>query len=165
MLDYRRSPYAIDLDDYKSELMTHLSETWKLAQGNIKTAQTRQKSHYDKKAHDVNLKVGDRVMVLMPAEAQGKKRKLARPFHGPFHVVTVTPTNAEVRLVDDPKAASIFVALDRVRLCYPEQSDQTWTGQRRRRTTRSKPSPPGPIPSAPPVRSGPITRSMARAAV
>ena len=35
---------------------------------------------------DVNLKVGDRVMVLMPAEAKRKKRKPASLFHGPFSV-------------------------------------------------------------------------------
>ena len=51
----------------------------------------------------MNLKVGDRVVVLMPSAAKGEKRKLARPFHGPFRVLSVTSTNAEVRLVDDPK--------------------------------------------------------------
>ena len=42
---------------------------------------------------------------------------------------TVAPTNAEVRLVGDPKAASIFVALDGVNLCYSEQGDVIWTGK------------------------------------
>lgn len=84
VLTYQRSPYTIDINDYKSELMTHLSQAWKLAQENIKVAQSHQKMQYDKKARDVPLKVGDRVMVLMPAEATGEKRKLARPFHGPF---------------------------------------------------------------------------------
>ena len=56
--------------------------------------------------------------MLIPTEAKGEKRKLARPFHGPFQVLTITPTNAKVRLVDDPKAAPIFVARDRVCLCY-----------------------------------------------
>ena len=133
VLTSRKSLYAVDIDDYKSELIVNLSQAWKLAQGNIKIAQEHQKSQYDKKSRDVNLEVGDRVMVLMPAEAKGEKRKLARPFHGPFRVLTVTPTNAELRLVDDPKAAPIFVALDRVRLCYPEQGDVTWTGKAKRR--------------------------------
>lgn len=54
-------------------------------------------------------------MLLMPADAQGQKRKLAQPFHGHLCVVTVTPTNTEVRLVNDPKATPIFVALERIR--------------------------------------------------
>ncbi len=63
-------------------------------------------------------------MVQMPSECQGKDWKLARPFHGPYRVLQVTPTNVEVRLVDQPKSDSIFVALERVRRCYPEQGDQ-----------------------------------------
>ena len=144
--------------------MVHLSQAWKLAQNNIKIAQELQKTQYDKKTRDTNLKVGDWVMVLMPTEAKGEKRKLARPFHGPFQVLTVTPTNAEVRLVDDPKAAPIFVALDRVRLCYPEQGDVTWTGKTKRRAvTHSKESDSDRTPSTPHVRTGPVTRSMTRA--
>jgi hypothetical protein len=142
VLTYQRSPYTIDTNDYKSEMMTSLSQAWKLAQENIKIAQKHQKTHYDKKTRETHLKVGDWVMVLMPSEAKGEKRKLARPFRGPFRVLTVTPTNAEVRLVDDPKAAPIFVALDRVRICYPEQTDVTWTGRSKRRmvTPSKKPN-------------------------
>ena len=41
--------------------------------------------------------------------------------------------------MDDPKAAPVFVALDRVRLCYREYTDVTWMGRfRRRAVTRSK---------------------------
>ncbi len=56
------------------------------------------------------------------------KGKLARPFHGPFRVLSLTPTNAEVRLVDEPKSQSIFVSLNRVRKCYEELPDQSWRG-------------------------------------
>ena len=63
---------------------------------------------YVKKARDVPLRIGIQVMVLMPAEATGDKRKLARPFHGPFRMLTVTPTNAEVRLASDPKATPLL---------------------------------------------------------
>ena len=102
----------------------------------------------------------------MPTETKGEKRKLARPFHGPFRVLTVTPTNAEVRLVNDPTAASIFVALDRVRLCYPEQADITWTGRSRRKTAaRSKRTVSDSAPSTPCICTGPVTRSMTRAIV
>ncbi len=59
-------------------------------------------------------------MILMPGEVKGKAWKLARPFHGPYRILSLTPNNAEVVLVDRPKDSSIFVSLDRVRLYYPE---------------------------------------------
>ena len=46
-------------------MTTSLSKTWKLAQENLRAVQKHQKSQYNKKTGDVNLKVGDRVMVLM----------------------------------------------------------------------------------------------------
>ena len=58
-------------------------------------------------------------MVHMPGEVKGKSWK-SRPFHGPYHVLLLTPTNAEVRLVDCPTSESIFVALNRVCVCYDE---------------------------------------------
>ena len=48
--------------------------------------------------------------------------------HGPYRVLSVTPTNVEARLVDHPDADPIFVAVSRVRPCYPELSNLTWTG-------------------------------------
>ena len=48
----------------------------------------------------VDLQVGERVMVQMPSGTLSQERKLARPLHGPYRVLAVTPTNAEVRLVD-----------------------------------------------------------------
>ena len=75
------------------------------------------------------MKVGDRVMVHMPGSIKGKAWKLVRPFHGPYRVLSVTPTNAEVQLVDRPGADAIFVSLSRVRPCYLEISDVSWEWQ------------------------------------
>ena len=98
----------------------------------------KQKAQYNKSAQEPKVRVGDRVMVHMPGELKGKDHKLARPYHGPYCVLKVTSNNAEVVLVDQPKVSSIFVALNRVRLCYPEQTDETWTGARKRRKRRGK---------------------------
>ncbi len=70
----------MDLDEYKEEFFNHMFHAWKLALENIQKAQVTQKKSYDKKAKEVDLKVGERVMVLMPSETQGKNWKLARPF-------------------------------------------------------------------------------------
>ena len=112
-------------------------------------------------------------MVYMPSE-----RKLARPYHGPYRVLKVTPTNAEVSLIDRPREPSIFVSLSRVRQCYEEMENKSWTGPRKKRKRRSRPAttssktpeelPPEAPETSPeqesmPVNRGPVTRSMARA--
>ena len=81
---------------------------------------------------------GDRVMVFMSAESQGKNWKLSRQFHRPYRVLQVTPTNAEVRLIDRPKDEPIFVALDRIQLCYPEQGDDSWSEHKKCRKHQPK---------------------------
>ena len=58
----------------------------------------------------------------------GKAWKLARPYFGPYRVLTLTPTKAYVQLVHDSKSESIFVALDRIRCCYDEMPDDVWMG-------------------------------------
>ena len=54
-------------------------------------------------------------MVRMPGSRdKGKSWKFVRPYHGPFRVVSITPTNAEVVLVDKSDEDTIFVLLKRV---------------------------------------------------
>ena len=60
--------YTIDLDSYQSELITGLSDAWKVAAENIKAALCCQKRTYDQGASEPNLKVGDQVLVYMPHE-------------------------------------------------------------------------------------------------
>jgi hypothetical protein len=100
---------------------------WKLA---LKDAQQRKKTSVSK---ELDLKVRDRVMVYMPKEKKGKSRKVARPYFGPYRVLKVTPSNVEVRLVDKPAEPSIFVSLDRVRACYQELGDVSWSGKATRK--------------------------------
>ena len=70
-----------NLDDYKTEMVKHMSEAWKLAQENVKHAQKSQKKHYDKGVREHKVKEGDRVFVYMPSAKKGKAHKLAWPFH------------------------------------------------------------------------------------
>ena len=100
-----------------------MSQAWAIAKEKIGNAQQTQKLQFDKTVKMPKLSVGNRVMICMPAEAQGKTRKLARPFHGPYRILSLTSNNAEVVLVEKPNESSIFVALDRIRLCYPELGD------------------------------------------
>ena len=162
VLTSTRSPYAADTDDYKVDLCSDLSTAWKLAKTNIEKAQVAQKSYYDKFSKTVDVKPGDRVMVFMPAERQGKAWKLSRPFHGPYRVLNVTNTNVEVRLVDSPQDESMFVHLNRVRKCNPQQGDAVWTGPSRKRKHKVKSvDAPQKDDSSQPY-TGPTTRSRAK---
>ena len=138
VLSHHRNPYLVDLDEYKEDLLNNMATAWKLASENTKRAQVCQKKSYDKKSQEVDLKVGEQIMVFMPSDCQGKERKLTRPFHGPYHVVAVTSNTAKVRLVDRPNGESICVLLDRVRRCYQEEGNMLWTGPRSSRKKKSK---------------------------
>ena len=164
VLTHVRTPYAVDVSDYKEDILSSLSTAWKLAGDNIKQSQVTQKRQYDRLSKKVSVRPGDRVMVHMPAEAQGKNLKLSRPFHGPYRVLKVTPSNAEVRLVDRPGDEAIFVNLDCIRPCYPEQGDKVWigpAGRRHKRKITNETSNAESI-SPPSNRVGPVTRSMAK---
>ena len=82
-------------------------------------------------------------------------------------MIIVTPTNAEVLLVDDPKAEPIFVSRERIKPCYPELPDVSWTGfpsqgkrEKRQHTSvkNNQNSPYTPVVTY----SGPVTRSRAK---
>ena len=100
-----------------------------------------------KKSKEPKLCVGSRVMVHMQGEVQGK---------------ALTPNNVEVSLIDQPKDQSIFVSLNRIRLCYDEMEDITWTGPKKKRK-QSKHKEQSTVSTQPLTpRKGPTTRSMTR---
>ena len=124
--------------------------------------QTQKVQQYDAKSKEPKLSVGSRVMVHMQGEVQGKAWKLARPFHGPYRVIALTPNNVEVSLIDKPKDQSIFISLNRIRLCYDEMEDTTWTGPKKKRK-QSKREEQSTVSTQPLIsRKGPTTRSMTR---
>ena len=105
-------------------------------------------------------------MVYMPGDVSGKSWKLARPYHGPFRILSVTPTNAEVQLIEKPEEPSLFVALSRLRRCYPEMTDASWTGRKKRNKTNRRvflSSTRDDTKNSSVRREGPVTRSMTRA--
>ena len=153
--------YMVDLEDYRSELTSNLSDAWAIE--NIQKAQAHQKHQYDKHSKEPTLSVGDRVMVYMPHSVSGKAWKLARPFYGSYRILSLTSTNAEV--IDKPDSESIFVALNRVRLCYPELPSKSLSEQKSKRSQTKKPKSEriAAIP-APECTTGQVTRSMSKRA-
>ena len=131
------SRHSFDLGDYKSELVTSMTDAWELARKNIRHAQQKQKRHHDKKATDPKFTVGDRVFVYMPAAKLGKAYKFARPYEGPYRVTALYDNGADVSLIDDPSSPSLRVALDRLRRC-PAQIPSGGGVKKRKRKRRRR---------------------------
>lgn len=90
----------MDLQEYGVELVEKLSSAWAFAKSCVKKAQRKQKVYYDRKMRAPNFAAGERVFLLKPSEKTGKNRKLARPFHGPYRIVSIASNNASIRRVD-----------------------------------------------------------------
>ena len=99
-MDIPTTSYTVDLEDYRTELVTCLDNARKCAKEQIEQSQKKQKLFYDRHSAESTYHSGDRVMVYMPREVTGKDRKLARSYHGPNRIVALTPTNAEVKLIE-----------------------------------------------------------------
>ena len=121
-----KSQEFVDLREYGVELASRMSEAWELARKCVGKAQKRQKATYDRKGRSPNFAVGDRVFLLKPSEKTGEARKFARPYHGPYRIVELSPSNAYIRRVDRPQDDPIFVALQRLRRCPDEIPDEFW---------------------------------------
>ena len=169
VLGTTNAAYLVDMEDYRSEFLLSLAKAQKLALENIRKAQSKQKEFYDRASENPKYRIGDRVMTYMPGDITGKDWKLARPYHGPYRIISLTPTNAEVQLIERPSDPTLFVAISRLRRCYPEiPSDVSWTGRhkkakRKRRSGRVQENSNSQLQNLP-RREGPVTRSMARAA-
>ncbi len=135
-----QTPYATDVEDYRSLLAIGLTEAWKQAQQKIQKAQQKQKRCYDRRAQIRNFTIGDRVMVYMPHEAQGKRRKLGLALPWSFSrggVDAELSNRMSVRPVDHPEKDPFLVNMDRVTRCADEFPDVSWTGSRKRRYRRN----------------------------
>ena len=93
-LDVPLPTYPLDVEDYWAELFVTVKKARELALDSIRKSQEKQQKFYDRKSTSTIFRVGDRVMVFMPSEVTGKNRKLARLYHGPYQVMSITPTNA-----------------------------------------------------------------------
>ena len=122
--------------DYRTELFSTLRKTHALALESIHNAQEKQRKFYNQQSTNSKLQIGDRAMVFMPNETTSKDGKLVRPYHGPYHVVSLTQMSAEVRLIDYLSEPTIFVSIERLRRCYPEQTNDSCLGKKR--TPRKK---------------------------
>ena len=128
----------MELREYGACLHSRMSNAWELARGMVKKAQSRQKKQYDRRSRPPNFAEGDRVFLLKPAEQTGELRKLARPYHGPYRIVTMNTNTASIRRVDRPEDSPVLVALDRLRRCPDEVGDTFWPPDKKAAKSKSR---------------------------
>ena len=118
--------------DYRNQVMLSLSTARELTAKSIQKAQKKYKLIYDRKAAPTHLKVGDWALIKFPAKEVGKLRKLSRPWHGPYRVVSrADPVITAVR-VYSPQDKQIRVHLSRVTPCPSEfPPGYYWYGTKR----------------------------------
>ena len=60
------------------------------------------------------------MFLFVPSIKQGKAHNFARPFRGPYRVVSLYENGADIRPVDRPKQSTISVSLNQLRKCPTE---------------------------------------------
>ena len=124
---------STDVSDYREELMLSLSSARELAATSIQTAQARYKRQYDRNAREANLRLGDWVLIRFPQDESGRWRKLSRPWHGPFRVVSKSDPDVTCVKVYFPQDDKLCVHQSRVCHCPAEfPAGYYWYGGKRK---------------------------------
>ena len=127
-----------DLGSYREELILSLSSARELAVTSIQEAQKSYKAQYDKRARPIEFRLGDWVFVRFPEEETGRKRKLSRPWYGPFRVIARKDPNLTVIKVYFPEDPALTV--HQLRVCVsPDMlpAGFYWYGAKRKSAGRT----------------------------
>ena len=73
---------SLNLLQYVSDFKSRLSKACEAARSNLKSAQSKMKSHYDESAQDRNFEPGDKVLALLPIPG----KPLQARYYGPYTV-------------------------------------------------------------------------------
>ena len=130
--------YPVMETEYGQELARELKQARSVAKQNIDKKQKEQKKYYDQRSKEVELQIGD--LVMLKTE---RRFKLDRSFKGPFVVKSLTSTNAVIQLKDDDTAELLNVSRQRLSRCGPAMAAAIpWVGHctklRRRRRVRNR---------------------------
>ena len=123
---------AVDVSDYREEMILSLSTARDLASKCIQRAQKKYKKHYDQKAAPRPYRVSDWVLVKFPHEETGSLRKLSQPWHGPYRILACKDPDVTVGKVYFPQDGQIQVHQLRVAPC-PEEfpAGYYWYGKKK----------------------------------
>ena len=104
-----------DASSYKYGLLERFKTAWDIVQTNIKSAQDKQKEHYDRTVNDLKFNVGDVVRVYTPRRTKGLSPKLQSRWFGPYRIENVTDTNVKIRFIDLPRGPLKTVHKNRIK--------------------------------------------------
>ena len=122
-----------DVDDYREELVLSLSSAREIAAQSIQKSQKQYKKHYDKKTTSTKFRVGQWVLVKFPQEESGRLRKLSRPWHGPYRIISQDDPDLIVQKVYFPNDSNIQIHQSRVTRCPSKfPAGYYWYGNKRR---------------------------------
>ena len=111
---------VVNTDNYKEEVIQKMQEAWNLAKKNVKKAQKKQKTYYDRHTRNPTFRLGERVFLYTPSEKTGPAYKFALPYKGPYRVTDITDNTACLQLISQPNSESIHVSINQLRHC-PEE--------------------------------------------
>ena len=100
------------VSDYREQVILSLSTARELAAKSIQKAQKKYKAPAPS-----HLRVGDWILVRFPQEEARKQRKLSRPWHGPYRVMSRDDPDVTAVRVYAPQDKQIRVHLSRVTPC------------------------------------------------
>ena len=106
-----------DVEDYREELVFSLSSARECAVESIRAAQGRYKKYHDRHATPYKYRVGGWVFIRFPQLETGRQRKLSRPWHGPYRVVSVQNPDICAVKAYFPDEGQIRVHQSRVKPC------------------------------------------------
>lgn len=104
-----------NMEEYRKELIHSLSSAGEIAVSCMESEQ--KKSKIQLQCNPKEFKLGDWVFVDFPVEETGKKRKLSKPWHGPYRVIQKRGPNVTVVPVYFPESGEIQIHLTRVCPC------------------------------------------------
>ena len=94
-----------DVLSFVTEVRDRMEAAKEIVQENARDVQTKQKTYYDQNAREMNLKAGDKVLLLLPSSS----RKFVAKWQGPYVVTRRTgKVNYEIQMPDKGGRKQIF---------------------------------------------------------
>ena len=122
-----------ELSSYREEMILSLSAARNAAAKRIQKSQKKNKDYYDRRATHTSYRLGDWILIRFPAEETGARRKLSRPWHGPYRVKSKNGPDVTATKVYFPTESQIQVHMSRTCACptgFP--AGYYWYGSKRK---------------------------------
>ena len=96
-----------------------------------------QRAQYDQHTKSSKLRVGDWILIHFPSDETGKHRKLSRPWHGPYRIISRDDPDVTAVKIFFPTDPPIQVHQSKINKCPPSfPNDFYWYGGRRSKPGR-----------------------------